>query len=549
MDEAFNREPEVTISNPPEEEKEEEDEEEEEEEEGEEEEGEIKDENEESTKTNEDDPEYIESEVVTDDQNEAETLLNRYESSDSDDDDDDAPLLKKNDSNEEEPPSSKKAGQNSKAKAFLCEENEVKIYKKRWLMLFIYSLNTLMNGVLMVGLSPVTNLVSRHYGQSQTLIEWSTNIFLFIYVWFAIPASFLTTKFGFRRALIVVSLLNVLSTVLHMPGYHSDRFFYYFIGQIPAAIAYSFVTQMPSQISARWFPMNERASSTAIGAFMNTFGNALAYLQSTNFVRETITDFNIENDVKALFLFQLVVAVLIGILTMVLYVDKPDTPSATINKANFDPNFFESIRALMRNRNFILMSQCFGVCTGITYSLAVLINPLLTSKFPVGHVKMIGWLGFTFLVISYASSSLVAIWIDKFNSYRAVSILLNICSFWIWLLFTVFFLETSNFTVLFVLFTMLGLVGLPYGYLGLEHAVEVTYPISESTSSVIIMIISNVYSFVLVLTFGEMINNGYLYLACYSFLFLYVVSSALAVITKTELKRKQAELKRKLGEF
>ena len=69
--------------------------------------------------------------------------------------------------------------------------------------------------------------------------------------------------------------------------------------------------------------------------------------------------------------------------------------------------------------------KLFGICTGILYIIAVLINPLITTKFPVGHVKMIGWLGFTFLMISYPSSS----------------ILLNICSFWIWLLFTVFFLS------------------------------------------------------------------------------------------------------------
>ncbi|XP_066920235.1 uncharacterized MFS-type transporter C09D4.1-like [Clytia hemisphaerica] len=497
------------------------------------------------------DPELIESEAV----DENEILVNQnkifnHESEDDEDEDeanDEKPLLgstsKKNSS-----PKEKKKIATTKMSALLHDE-EIKISKKRWLMLFIFSLNTLMNGVLMVGLSPVTNLVSKHYNQSPTLIEWSTNIFLFLYIWFAIPASYLTNKFGIRKTLILTCCLNVLSTVFHMPGYHSNRFFYYFVGQIPAAISYSFVLQMPSQISACWFPVNERASSTAIGAFMNTFGVALAYLQSTNIVTEQITEVNIEDDVKSLFLFQMVIAVLVAIITIAFFIEKPDNPPSTINKTTFDPNFFESIKILMKDYNFVMLSQTFGVCTGILYTLAVLINPLITAKFPVGHVKMIGWLGFTFLMISYASSSIFAIWIDKFSSYRTISILLNICSFWVWLLFTVFFLETNDFTILFFLFTILGFVGLPYSYLGLEHAVEVTYPIPESTSSVFILMVSNLYTFIFVLAFGEMINSRYLYLTCYSFLFLYGVSSTLAIITKTELKRKKAELKQKLGEF
>ena len=504
------------------------------------------------------DPELIESEPIDD---EDEFLLlseknNKEEpridlDEEEDDNSEEKPLLAGNSNKEDEKRKSRGERLVAKVSAFLYDDNdEVKVYKKRWIMLLIFSLNTLMNGVLMVGLSPVTNLVSRHYNQSPTLIEWSTNIFLFMYIFFAIPASFLTTRFGIRKALILVSALNVLSTVFHMPGYHSDRFFYYFVGQIPAAISYSFVLQMPSQISACWFPVNERASSTSMGAFMNTFGIALAYLQSTNIVTERITEVNIENDVKSLFLFQLVIAVIIAIVTIIFFVEKPDTPPASINKQpDFDPNFIDSIKILLQDRNFILLSQTFGVCTGILYTLAVLINPLITAKFPVGHVKMIGWLGFTFLMISYASSSIFAIWIDKFNSYRTISILLNICSFWIWLLFTVFFLETNDFNVLFILFTVLGFVGLPYSYLGLEHAIEVSYPIPESTSNVFILMVSNLYTFIFVLGFGEMINSRYLYLTCYSFLFLYGVSSTLAVITKTELKRKQAELKQKIGEF
>ena len=106
---------------------------------------------------------------------------------------------------------------------------------------------------------------------------------------------------------------------------------------------------------------------------MNTFGIALAYLQSTNIVTERITEVNIENDVKSLFLFQLVIAVIIAIVTIIFFVEKPDTPPASINKQpDFDPNFIDSIKILLQDRNFILLNQTFGVFTGILYTLAVL---------------------------------------------------------------------------------------------------------------------------------------------------------------------------------
>ena len=170
------------------------------------------------------DPELIESEAV--DENEILVNENKIFNHESDDDDEDGiddqkPLL--GSTSKKSPPKEKKKIATTKMSDLLQEE-EIKVSKKRWLMLFIFSLNTLMNGVLMVGLSPVTNLVSRHYNQSPTLIEWSTNIFLFLYIWFAIPASFLTNKFGIRKALILISCLNVLSTVFHMPAHTSARY-------------------------------------------------------------------------------------------------------------------------------------------------------------------------------------------------------------------------------------------------------------------------------------------------------------------------------------
>lgn len=99
----------------------------------------------------------------------------------------------------------------------------------------------------------------------------------------------------------------------------------------------------------------------------------------------------------------------------------------------------------------------------------------------------------------------------------------------------------DQFTVLYVLYLILGVVGVPWFAAGLEQSAEMTYPVSEETSSTVILILGNAYGFVFIFTLGYAAELGYLRVVGYCMVGLYFVSSVLAAFAKTKLKRILAE--------
>ena len=158
---------------------------------------------------------------------------------------------------------------------------------KRWIALFIFSLNTTALGALFIGISPITSIGAKYYKVNDVMIQWTSNIFIVVFIIFALPASYTVYKFGIRLVLFSVTVLNILATGLHYVGYRQDKFYFVIIGQIFSAVGNSAVFQMPGRLSSLWFDVNERGIATAIGFFMNIVGVAIGFLQCTLMIRDS----------------------------------------------------------------------------------------------------------------------------------------------------------------------------------------------------------------------------------------------------------------------
>ena len=66
---------------------------------------------------------------------------------------------------------------------------EVKVYRSRWFMLIIFSLNTAMNGCLFMAVSPINNIVRKYYNVGSVGVEWLSNMCVLSYVFLALPAT------------------------------------------------------------------------------------------------------------------------------------------------------------------------------------------------------------------------------------------------------------------------------------------------------------------------------------------------------------------------
>jgi len=404
------------------------------------------------------------------------------------------------------------------------------VHKKRWLMLVIFVLNAVLSGNLLGGLTHISNIVATYYDVSPVAVEWTSLIFLLVSTALSIPAAYVVSKIGSRKSLTIVAVLNATSTIFHVISFR----------QVPAALAYCFLFPLAPRLSADWFPMRERASSTSFCVFSGMFGYACASAIVTNIVNS----YDIHSELKTVFIFHMVFAIVVAVITGIVYREKPGAPRRRFNPANVaeenELSFLNQLKMLLVDRNFFFMSQSYGIYFGLSTTLIFLVNPLLAAKFPNGHVSIIGWLGFAFIIISYLSTLMSGLWLDRYQSFRGISIMFNVCSFATWLLFTLLFIETANFFTLFGVYVILGLIAVPYIYIGPEHAAEITYPVRETTSTAFIFAIGNFYSFVLLLSVDAMTSKGYLKSCCLTIMTLFILSSAFSIMSNGQHRRQNA---------
>lgn len=416
----------------------------------------------------------------------------------------------------------------------------VKVYPQRWFMLFLFSMTTMANGAFFIGLSPVSNIVAPYYNTSDVVIEWLSNMFTLIYIFVSLPAAFLMEKYGVRPVLVVASGLNVLSTSLRFSGFKRSHFFFVLGGQIAAAIAFGTILQIPAKLSATWFPENERATATSISVFMNIFGVAVGFLQTTLTVPAS-SDQNISDGLKLLFLSQLVFCLLIFCLTFCFYKERPLTLPSNANRSNVQMYFSHSLLVLVKDKNFNLLGQSYALYYALFLTITVLLNPLLTTKFPSGYESRIGWMGFTLNMIAILGCFVFGLLLDRYHCYQKVAVFLNASSGVVWLIFILVSRNTNNFSLLYLLITLLGIVNVPFFSTGLEQAAEMTYPVSEGISSAVLLTLANVYACLLILVSGILIEKGHLGIVQFGILSVYICSTLYSCFSKTSLKRKLAE--------
>lgn len=127
------------------------------------------------------------------------------------------------------------------------------------------------------------------------------------------------------------------------------------VGHILIGIVGLPIMIMPSKVSAVWFPASQRSLATAFMANAQGFGTGIGFLMIT-FLTE-------QYDIRTMLYVQAEVAIFIAILATIYFPQGPLTPPSP--SANEDrASFWEALKKLMLNRNFILLSISGGAISG-----------------------------------------------------------------------------------------------------------------------------------------------------------------------------------------
>lgn len=470
----------------------------------------------------------------------------------------------------------------------LPDESEINLSPRRWLILAIFSMISMTNAAMWISLSSISSIVKGYYKVSYASANWLSMIFSFTY-FFVVLSVFTLNKYGLKATICIGAVMNAMGAGLKLIGSGRGHFRFAIVGNGFAGIAQCFILFVPPTLAATWFGEKERGLASAIGMLMNMLGVSLGYIMGGTIVPNS-SDYDgvVKKGMFKLMLSQAVVSIILAVLSFILIQSTPLTPPSMsqlllqeqkwekkmdkrlvndvelrfyyvesegaggpslvfayregneFNTDRFVVGFRKSFKLLWKNKDFHLITQAYGIFFGLYLAINTLLNHICTLNFP-GKEAQISLMGSVSVIVGLVGMLISGFWIDRKHEFRCISFADFVFCAIFYILFIIFSAKIKSFQLAFVCFSIYGFFSYPYMTIGLEHAAEIAFPVSEAVTSAILLLVANTYGIVLTFLVEMTLEyGGTLALGCLS-ASLYLIGAVITIFIKGKLRRLDAD--------
>ncbi|KAK3894940.1 hypothetical protein Pcinc_001318 [Petrolisthes cinctipes] len=406
---------------------------------------------------------------------------------------------------------------------------EVKVYKRRWWILFLFAGTGFMQCAVWNTWGPIVESVKVAYpnwdnGEVALLSMWGTITMLTG----LIPMTILLQTKGLRISLILTVFMMAMGTAVRC--FTTEEYSFTILAHIGAVLngfAGIIIGAAPSLVSSRWFPPNERTTATAIGCTFNQLGNAggfflgpLLVQMPSNISNSTFgPDFD-DDEVERLrrnisdymwITAGVCISLLIG--TVAYFPERPNRPPSLTSFIHANPRpLGEDIRDLLGNKNLWMLVIPYSITLGINVAWSSVLDinlELLIDQNEASYMGVYVTLGGVVMAL------LVSRFSDWLFGYLKLTIIglmvIATCGF-TWFLFIMNGCLPFSKTQLFISL----IIGASFNYacspLFFELAVELAYPVTEGVVGAFLAMCWNVVAAIFLLTIQTGLVNGVLWM-------------------------------------
>uniref|UniRef100_A0A3B3Y1Z0 Major facilitator superfamily (MFS) profile domain-containing protein n=1 Tax=Poecilia mexicana TaxID=48701 RepID=A0A3B3Y1Z0_9TELE len=394
---------------------------------------------------------------------------------------------------------------------------ETRLYWRRFAVLAVFSLYSLVNAFQWIHYSIITNVFTRYYGVTSDKVDWLSIVYMVAYIPLIFPATWLLDRRGLRLTALLGAGFNCAGAWLKCASVSPDRFGVTVTAQVICSVAQVFILGLPSRIASVWFGPREVSTACATAVLGNQLGTAIGFLLPPVLVPNTPED-----------------------LERTVIKDKPPLPPSQAQAvlpgvALDDYSYKQSIINLVKNKAFVLLLISYGILTGSFYSVSTLLNQIILHYFQDQELNA-GRIGLTLVLAGMVGSILCGLWLDHTKTYKVTTLIVYLLSFVGMLVFT-FTLDLNNIYLVFFTAGVLGFFMTGYLPLGFEFGVEITYPESEGTSSGLLNAFAQLFGIIFTLIQGRL-TTAFGPLAGNVFLSAWILLGVvLTAFIKSDLKR------------
>ena len=345
----------------------------------------------------------------------------------------------------------------------------------RWFVLAAFMLVAFINQASWITFAPITSEAARHYGTSDLVIGLLSMVFMIVYVLLAIPSAWVIDSRGFRLAVSAGALLTAAGALAR--GAFSADLTLVFVAQVGIAVGQPLILGSITKLAAGWFPAEERATAAGL-ATLSIYLGILAAMILTPML-------TLRYAMRGMLLAYGFVAA--GAAVIFLAVAREGAPgSARVP-------MFDGLKAMLRNRDFILLLIIFfiglGLFNGVTTWIEAIVRPRgfgMAQAGLLGGAMLVGGI-LGAVVVPLISDSLRRrkpfIILALFGLLPGLAGLAFATAYWL--------LLASGFWFGFFL--------LSAGPVGFQYGAELTQPAPEGTSNSLLLVMGQISGVVFIM--------------------------------------------------
>jgi len=345
------------------------------------------------------------------------------------------------------------------------EQSGIKVYGYRWVVLLVFFIINALMQLQWITFAPITSEAVAFYKVPAMQIDLLSLMFMIVYLFVSIPASYIIDTWGIRIGIgIGAALMGIFG---FMKGFYGASYNMVLIAQIGIAVGQPFVLNSVTKVGVRWFPLHERATQAGISVLAQFVGIIIA-MAATPYL---FTSYGME---KMLTIYG--IATLAGaVIFLLLNKEHPPTPPCP---PGHDERIgvFAGMKHIFKQMDMIYLLIIFFIVLGIFNAVTTWIEQIIS---PRGFtITQAGIAGALMMVGGIVGASIIPPLSDKMRKRKPFLVLAMIGivpglvglalvgNYWL--------LLASSF--IFGFFIMAG------GPVGFQYGAEICYPAPEATS-------------------------------------------------------------------
>ncbi|HTX88674.1 MAG TPA: MFS transporter [Bacteroidales bacterium] len=355
------------------------------------------------------------------------------------------------------------------------ESETIKVYGYRWVILAAFMLAVVANQMMWITFAPVTITASAFYHVSDLSIGLLSMVFMVVYIFISMPASWVIDSWGFRASVMTGALLTGGFGLLR--GLLAKSFTWVLVSQIGIAIGQPFILNAITMVAARWFPLKERGTAAGLGSLAMYLGIILGMVVTPVLVAGS--------GMEWMLLYYGILAMLAAVVFIVLAREHPPTPASPPGHEERS-GILEGLRVILKKKNYLILMLIFFIGLGIFNAVATWIEDIVRPRgFTPAQAGMAGGL----MILGGLVGAVIMSWLSDHYRRRIPFILIALGAAAVGLAGLTF---STGYLMLLISSFVIGFFLLSAGPVGFQYGAEIAYPAPEGTSNGILLLMGQI---------------------------------------------------------